>query len=253
MSRPTALVTGASDRVGRAIAIELARSGFDLVLHHRNSQQKLSETAEACAQLGAGVHQVRADLAEPDQVEALADATQAAFGALSLLVNNASLFSPDPFEAITAESWARMLQVNLTAPFRLSQALLPALRAADPAWVGGPEGQGALVVHLCDIGSERPLVGYTPYSVSKAGLSMLMRSMAIELAPEVRCVTLSPGQVAWPPTYSQEKRAKLAQRIPMGRCGTPEDVARLVRFLTLEGHYLNGIDIPVDGGLAARY
>lgn len=253
MSRPCALVTGASDRVGRAIAVELAGGGFDLVLHHRDSQQKLSQTAQLCEGHGAQVHQVRADLSDPTQVDALADATQTAVGALSVLVNNASLFLPDVFEEITADSWSQMLQVNLTAPFRLCQRLLPALRAADPKWVGAPEGQGALVVHMCDIGANRPLVGYTPYSVSKAGLLMLMRSMAVELAPSVRSVCLSPGQVAWPPTYSEEKRAKLSKRIPMGGCGTPEDVARLVRFLALEGHYLNGVDIPVDGGLAVRY
>ena len=82
---------------------------------------------------------------------------------------------------------------------------------------------------------------------------MLMRSMAVELAPAIRTVGVSPGQVVWPPDYTEEKRKRLALRIPMGRVGTAQDIATLVRYVALEGHYLNGIILPVDGGLACRY
>ena len=109
------------------------------------------------------------------------------------------------------------------------------------------------MVALCDIGADRPVPGYAHYSVSKAGLVMLVKALAVELAPQVRCVGVSPGQVAWPPDYPEDKRERLAQRIPMKRVGDPEDVATLVRFLALEGVYLNGVVVDVDGGLAARY
>jgi pteridine reductase len=95
--------------------------------------------------------------------------------------------------------------------------------------------------------------GHAHYSVSKAGLAMLVKAMAVELAPAVRTVGISPGQVAWPESYAPELRERLTRRIPLRRVGTPEDVAALVRFVALEGHYLNGVVLPLDGGLGARY
>ena len=103
------------------------------------------------------------------------------------------------------------------------------------------------------LAADDPVSGFTHYSVSKAGLVMLVKAMAVELAPAVRTVGISPGQVAWPVEYEETKRASLARRIPMKRVGTPEDVARLVRFLALEAPYVNGAVIPVDGGLSIRY
>ena len=146
-----------------------------------------------------------------------------------------------------------MVGVNLRAPFLLYQGLLDRLQAGDPARIGAPDGQHGVVVHLCDIGANNPVSGYAHYSVSKAGLVMLVKAMAVELAPAVRTVGVSPGQVAWPDDYSDAKRDWLMQRIPLKRVGAPEDIARLVRFLTLEGHYLNGVVVPVDGGLSKRY
>jgi pteridine reductase len=127
------------------------------------------------------------------------------------------------------------------------------LRSADATTFGAPAGQHGVVVHLCDIGGDRPVRGHVHYSVSKAGIAMLVKAMAVELAPAVRTVGIAPGQVAWPEHYSAEKRAALTRRIPLGRPGSPEDVAVLVRFLATEAHYLNGVIVPVDGGLAVRY
>lgn len=240
--RRRALVTGAAVRVGRAIALELAHAGFDVALHFRD--RPADEVLEACRAAGAEAFTVRADLGEASEVAALADAVRARWDRLDLLVNNASIFEPRAFDQITLDEWDRMQAINLRAPFQLSQALLPLLRAAE---------EGALVVHLCDIGADNPVSGFTHYSVSKAGLVMLVKSMAVELAPAVRTVGISPGQVAWPVDYEETKRAALARRIPMKRVGTPEDIARLVRFLALEAPYVNGAVIPVDGGLSVRY
>jgi pteridine reductase len=251
--RPRALVTGAAVRVGRAIAVELARSGFDLALHYRSRASEIEETAQECRALGAEVGCVAADLATPEGCAGVVGAVRARWDALHLFVNNASVFYPVPFEQISLDEWERMLGVNTRAGFLLSRDLLPLLRAADGAAIGAPSGQHAVVVHMVDIGAERPVKGHAHYSVSKAGLAMLVKAMAVELAPAVRTVGISPGQVVWPDDYTPDLRARLAARIPMGRVGTPEDVARLVRFVVLEGHYLNGILIPVDGGLGARY
>ncbi len=240
--RRRALVTGGAVRVGRAICEELAASGFDVVVHYRGSSSDAEEVVARCRALGVEAVAVAADLGAPEGCARLAEAVSAGGDRLDLLVNNASVFYPTPFAEVSAAQWDTMLNVNLRAPFLLSQALLPALQAA-----------GGLVVHLCDIGADRPVSGYSPYSVSKAGLVMLVKAMAVELAPAVRTVGVSPGQVIWPDEYDAPLREKLARRIPMGRVGEPADVARLVRFLALEGTYLNGVIIPVDGGLACRY
>lgn len=240
---PTALVTGAAKRVGRAIALELARAGYDVAIHFRGSADAAQTAVDACRELGADAFSVQADLGSAEGCRVLVEAIRERWEALDVLVNNASIFEPLPFGETTDAAWHRMLDINLVAPFRLSRDLLDRLRAAD----------GALVVHMCDIGAERPVSGYTHYSVSKAGLVMLVRSMAVELAPEVRTIGVAPGQVIWPEDYDEAKRERLARRIPMGRVGEPEDVARLIRFAATEGTYLNGIVVPVDGGLGIRY
>lgn len=241
--KPTALVTGAGARVGRATALELARSGFDLAVHYHRSAHDAEQTATACRALGADVFVVQGDLGTVSGCAGVVEQVTGQLSSLNLLVNNASSFEPLPFEQITTPDWERMLAVNLRAPFLLSRDLLPLLRATSDA----------LVVHLIDIGADRPVSGYAHYSVSKAGLQMLVKAMAVELAPAIRTVGVSPGQVVWPPDYGPELRASLTKRIPLQRVGTPEDIARLVRFLAIEGTYVNGEIIAVDGGLSKRY
>lgn len=243
-----ALVTGAARRVGRAIAIELGKQGFDVLVHcHRSVEAAQSVVGEIEAAGGRGAV-FAADVGTGEGCTALVDAVKARWDGLEILVNNASVFEPRPFEETDLEHWNWMDHVNLRAPFLLSRDLLPLLRNGSLK-----AGSDACIVNLCDIGADRPVKGYTAYSVSKAGLVMLTKSLALELAPQIRVVGVSPGQVCWPEDYSASKRETLAKRIPMGRAGEPEDVARLVRFLALEGDYLNGLIVPVDGGLHARY
>lgn len=251
--RARALVTGASIRVGRAIAIELARTGFDLVLHYRSTQDAVEATAARCRAEGAEVTLVQGDVATVAGCEAVVGHVAARWDGLELLVNNASAFQPKAFGEIGVEDWDWMQAVNLRGPFLIAQGLLERLRAGDPSRTGAPDGQHGVVVHLCDIGADNPVSGYAHYSVSKAGLVMLVKAMAVELAPAVRTVGVSPGQVVWPEDYSAEKRAVLASRIPMKRVGSADDIATLVRFMAVEGHYLNGVVVPVDGGLSKRY
>ena len=253
MGRPRAVVTGAGVRVGRAIALELAGRGFDVAIHHHRSHEAAEQVARECRAFGADAFTVAADLGTPDGCAHVVETVRARWDCLHLLVNNASVFEPASFAEISLDAWERMLAINTRAPFLLSQGLLPQLSAASAVDLGGPEGQGGVVVHVCDIGAERPVSGFAHYSVSKAGLLMLVRAMAVELAPRVRTVGISPGQVAWPDGYSDEERTRLSRRIPLGRVGTPQDVARLVRFVALEGHYLNGAVVPLDGGLSCRY
>ncbi|TNE90954.1 MAG: SDR family oxidoreductase [Deltaproteobacteria bacterium] len=241
--RRTALVTGAAKRVGRAIALELAGHGYDLAIHYRSSPDAAEDAAEACRALGAAAFTVQADLAEVDACEHVVREVRERWSRLDVLVNNASVFQPVPFEQISVAQFDQMHAVHVRAPFLLSQGLLEPLRASDRP----------LVLHMCDIGADRPVPGYAHYSASKAALVMLVKAMAVELGPELRVLGISPGQVAWPPDYSDEKRERLRKKIPLQRVGEPEDVARLARFLADDAPYLSGCIIPVDGGLSARY
>ena len=250
--RRRAVVTGASRRVGAAIALELASSGFDVVIHVRGDRAGGEETAQAARALGATAWVVSADLSTVAGCQALADAVRGHWDTLDLLVHNASGFSPDPFESTTVEALDAMWAIHGRAPFLLTQALLPLLRAGRAA-AGGHEGEAGLVVAIVDIGAVRPVSGYAAYSMSKAALGMLVKALAVELAPAVRAVAISPGQVAWPPDYDASLRERIAARIPMRRVGEPSDIAKLVRFVALDAPYLNGVTIDVDGGLAARY
>lgn len=251
--RPRALVTGGGRRVGRAICLELAGSGFDVAVHYRSSAEPAQEVADACRAAGADAWIVGGDLGELADVQRVIDAVNERWDHVSLLVNNASVYDAVPFHEIDAAEWDRVQAVNLRAPFLLARGLLAALQAAPPRAIGAPAGQHGVVVQMCDIGADNPRPGYAHYSVSKAGLVMLVKAMALELAPAVRTVGISPGQVAWPPDYPSDKRERIRKRIPLLRAGTPHDVATLVRYVTLEGHYLNGIIVPVDGGLGKRY
>lgn len=247
-----AVVTGAGARVGRAIAVALAGAGFEVAIHHRSNRGGAEETLAACEAAGGGGWLVQGDLAKVEDVRAMLDAVRARWDTLDLLVNNASLFTPAPLEELSLAHWDTMLALHARAPMLLAQGLLPQLRAGGSAARREP-GEGGLVVNIVDIGAERPIPNHLAYTVSKGALLALTKALAVELAPVVRCVGVSPGQVAWPPDYDEAKRDRIASRIPMGRVGTPEDVASLVRYLATDAPYLNGIVVPVDGGLANRY
>jgi pteridine reductase len=248
--RRTALVTGGSYRVGRAIALELARSGFDVAVHYRSSADGAREVVEACRALGAEAFAVQGDLEDADQTRAVAAAVAERFDALTLLVNNASMFVPRPFAETSLDEVRRMMAVHLEAPILLTQGLLPQLRAAAAR---DPELGSSLVCSLCDIAADRPFRGYTAYSTSKAALVMLVKSLAVELGPTIRSVGVAPGHVAWPPDYDEATKQRMLARTPLGRVGTPEEAASLVRFLCVEGTFVNGAIVPLDGGLSCRY
>ncbi|MFT6143497.1 MAG: pteridine reductase [Myxococcota bacterium] len=237
------VVTGAAKRVGAGIVEEFARCGFDVVLHYRSSDDEAQTTAERCRAHGVQVHLISSDLATKQGCQQLIDGVLALWDDVDVLVNNASIFNPCRFEDVDDAEWDRQHNINLRAPMRVSQGLLGALRA----------GEGGVIVHMVDIGADQPVNHHSAYSTSKAALGMLVKSMAIELAPAIRTVGVSPGQVCWPEEYSEEKRAHLKRRIPMDRAGTPEEIATLVRFLAVEGTYINGAVIPMDGGLSLRY
>ena len=245
-----ALVTGASRRVGRAIAVELARSGFDLALTYRADQANCEETAQiATIAARAAGHTVRVEVSQLDLNDAAAVerfAQTAAGQRLDALIHNASTYRETPFGAITEADFAEMYRVEVVSPCLLTQALAPALRSARLP-IGGA------VVFFSDIhalGRARP--HFTPYLVAKAAVQSLAAQMAVELAPAVRVHCIAPGVIAWPDGFPEEAKPPIMSRTPLARAGTPDEAAKLVRFLVLEASYLSGDTIRIDGGRSLR-
>ncbi|TVS15375.1 MAG: pteridine reductase [Gammaproteobacteria bacterium] len=238
--RPIALVTGGAVRVGAAISRCLHADGFDVALHYRRSRQPAEELAAELNDVRAdSAFLVSGDLAETDGPQAIAAGFLDRSAACDLLVNNASSFFPTAVDEADDAAWDELFGSNLRGPFFLIQALLPALQA----------GQGA-IVNLVDIHAERPLAGYPVYSMAKAGLAMLTRSLARELAPGIRVNGVAPGAILWPEdpddAWGREQEAIL-KRVPLGRTGTPEDIAGAVLYLA-RAPYVTGQILAVDGG-----
>jgi pteridine reductase len=239
LSGKTALITGAARRVGASIARALHGAGANVVLHYRSSAEDAAELAQELNRARPGsASLVSVDLLEIDSLPALARSATEAFGGLDVLVNNASSFYPTPVGDITEIDWDDLIGANLKAPLFLSQAVAPALHA-----------NRGLIVNLADIHGVRPLRRHPVYSVAKAGLIMLTRSLARELGPHVRVNAIAPGPVLWPEDgLDTALQAEIIDRTALKRPGSAEDVARAVLFFATEAPYITGQILAVDGG-----
>jgi pteridine reductase len=240
-ARKVALVTGGARRIGAAIAAHLHRIGFDIALHYRHSADSAQALArELCAQRAGSCLLFQADLADLAQVRALAAAVLAQYATIDVLVNNASGFAATPIEHCTPAQFDNLLGSNLRAPYFLIQGLLPGLRAGR-----------ASIVNIIDVHATRPLRDFNVYGAAKAGLAALTRSLALELAPQVRVNGIAPGAILWPEgndSYDQSSRDSLLASTPLQRLGEPMDIARAVAFLASDAPFITGEVIVVDGG-----
>ncbi len=244
-TRPLVVVTGGAKRVGRAIALELARRGCDLLLTYHTSRDAALRTQQDALDIARAsgkpvqVEIVPADFGDASGLERLCSAIAERSGKrVAGLVHNASSYAPHPFGSITAEQALGHFTVNALAPLLLTQALAPALRAA-----------GGSVVIFGDIHAlGRPRRGYSAYLMSKAAVTDLVATLALELAPTVRVHGVAPGVIAWPEGVDPAEIAAYEARIPLGRPGTPEEAARLVAWLLFEASYLTGETLRIDGG-----
>ncbi|MEE2644072.1 MAG: SDR family oxidoreductase [Myxococcota bacterium] len=248
-----ALVTGAGARLGQAIAIELGAAGFEVAIHYRSSAAGAEETLRAVQAAGGRGWLCAGDLTDPEARAAICAAVEERWDGLELLVHNASSFYADPIEEVSPEGLREMFQVHCEAPFFITQRLLPLLRAARSLPASPSAAERALIVSICDVAAERPIKGYLPYTSSKAALLALTRGWAVELAPTVRALALSPALNTWPEDFPEGEKEYLLGRVPQGRVGVPVELARLVRFVATEGSYLNGVQIPLDGGFTLSY
>jgi len=234
------LITGGAKRVGAATCRRLHAAGANIMLHYRASagEARLLQ-AELNHQRKDSVALIQADLLDVAKLPSLVDQTVQRFGKLDALINNASSFFQTPVGEITPAAWEDLIGTNLRAPLFVAQAAAPALKKA----------QGA-IVNITDIHAERPLKNYVVYSVAKSGLVGLTRSLARELAPEVRVNAVAPGPILWPDdeSFDELSRQRIISHTPLKREGTPEDIAKAVHFLLAEATYVTGETINVDGG-----
>ena len=235
----TALVTGSARRIGAEIVRQLHGAGARVAIHHRSSvvdAEKLRDELNAVRPDSAEMF--AADLLETETLQDLLDAVISWSGQLDILVNNASSFYPTPVGTVTESNWRDLMGSNLKAPLFLTQAAHPHLRA-----------RGGNVVNIVDIHARRPLSGHLVYGPAKAALEMLTKSLAKELAPEVRVNGVSPGAILWPEGgMSDDDRNAILKQIPLGRTGGPEDIAGCVLWLVRDATYVTGQVIAIDGG-----
>lgn len=233
------LVTGAARRIGAAIVTCLHEHGARLAIHYRGSR-------DAAEKLAADLNKVRensatalqADLADTDKLPALIAAVLDWGGRLDGLVNNASSFYPTPLGSISEKQWDDLVGSNLKAPLFLSQAAIDPLRRSAGA-----------IVNIVDIHAQRPLRNHAVYGSAKAGLAMLTRSLAKDLAPHIRVNGVSPGAILWPEDgMSDAVQESILRQIPLQHAGKPRDIAACVLYLLRDASYVTGQIIAVDGG-----
>ncbi len=229
------LITGAARRIGRALALAVAREGGIVILHYGHSVEEAETARVAIENAGGKAHLIQADLGDPSQAARLV-AQAAAFGPLFALVNNAAIFEPLTLSDTSLEAWNRHLTINLTAPFLLSQAFATGL---------GAEGEGR-IVNILDWRALRPGADHLPYVISKAGLAALTRSLAIALAPRVTVNGLALGAIL--PTSSGENTSGILKKVPAGRWAELDEVSQALIFLLTSPTYITGEILHLDGG-----
>lgn len=235
------LITGGAKRVGAAICRELHAQGASLMIHYNQSQSEARALqAEFNLQRPNSAAIIQGDLLNAAIVSSLVSETIRHFGRLDVLINNASSYYATEVGQINEENWADLIGSNLKAPMFLAQAAAPELRK-----------QGGTIVNITDMHIERPKKGYVVYSVAKAGLVTLTKSLALELSPEVRVNAVAPGPVQWPennPQFDEVYRQRVISQTLLKRIGNPTDIAKAVKFLVYDAPYITGHVLAVDGG-----
>jgi len=238
LTNKVALITGAAHRVGAAIATLLHEQGMRVIIHYRHSRDAAEGLKSKLEQIRPdSVALVSGDLLDTAALPHLFQQARDCWGRMDLLVNNASSFYPTPFSQVDQTQWKDLLGSNLEAPFFLSQAATEELKARRGS-----------IVNIVDIHADRPLKDFPVYSIAKAGLVMMTRSLARELAPEIRVNAVAPGAILWPEGMEELARQEVVDRTALKRTGSPQDIANAVLYLTRDAHYTTGQVLAVDGG-----
>jgi NAD(P)-dependent dehydrogenase (short-subunit alcohol dehydrogenase family) len=232
---PLAIVTGAAHRLGRDLAISLARLGFAIVLHCYESREEAIGAKEEILSLGVRAEVIQSDLRVPAEIDRLFQAVDSFDCQLHVLVNSAAVMNSEDLLAVDVDDFDSDISLNLRAP------LLCAQHAASRMDTGG------LIVNISDVGANKTWTGYPVYVMSKAGLESLTRLLARALAPEIRVNAIAPGFVYQSKNLSQEEWERLLAKVPMRRSARPEEIVSTLEFL-LKNEYVTGQTIIVDGG-----
>jgi len=236
-ARRVALVTGAGVRLGRAIALERAAAGCDIAVHYRASRDEAEQTAAEIRLLGVDAVAIRAELARPAECERLVARVREKLGRLDILVGSAANFVHLPFADTDAATWDEAMDVNARANFLLGRAAGPELRR-----------RRGRVVLISDLAARATWKGYAAHSISKAALEAVIRVLARQLAPEVSVNGVAPGTILAPASMPKATFRKIVAEIPMGRAGTPEEVAAAVGFFCDGPGFVTGQILAIDGG-----
>ena len=233
------LITGAAKRIGACIAQTLHESGANIAVHYRGSEAPATELANALnAERIDSAVTIGADLLDTSSLPGLIERLVEQTGRLDALVNNASSFYPTPLGEVSEQNWEDLIGTNLKAPLFLSQAAMPHLQTAK-----------GCIINMVDIHATRPLRHHAVYGPAKAGLAMLTRTLARDLAPDIRVNGVSPGAILWPETgISDAAKDSIIKQIPLRRVGKPQDLADCVLYLMRDAAYVTGQIISVDGG-----
>ena len=241
LSDQVALVTGSAHRVGKAIALELARRGVHILVHyHSSAEETVRNTLHEIKSFGVDAVSVQANISQPEGVAAVFDRARKHFDRFDILVNSASVFPQGELLDITLEEWQFTLDVNLTGPFLCTQAAVKRMRETEPG--------GGAIVNILDKGAISPWPDRPHHGISKAGLSMLTQTSAVNFAPDIRVNGVLPGPVMAPPGMSDERWQEIGrEQTLLGHPGGADDVARAVAYLVSES-FITGAMIHVNGG-----
>lgn len=235
------LITGGAKRVGAAICRELHTHGANLMIHYNTSKHEAKALqAELNLLRPDSVSIIQGDLLNTAIVTSLIEEVILCFGKLDILINNASLYEPTDVGQINEDNWHALVGSNLKAPMFLSQAAAKVLK----------KNHGC-IINITDMHIEHPKKGYVVYSVAKAGLVTLTKSLATELSPEVRVNAVAPGPVLWPennPQFNEVYRKRVISQTLLKRIGEPTDIAKAVKFLAADAPFITGHVLAVDGG-----
>jgi len=238
MTRKAVLITGAAQRIGAAIARELHQHDWDIAIHYRRSARAAAAlAAELNANREDSALLIQADLLEPSAYAALIEQSCHWKNRLDALVNNASAFYPTHIGEANLKQWDELIGTNMKAPFFLAQQASQYLR----------DSRGS-IINITDIHADRPLREHAIYCAAKAGLVMLTKALAKELAPKVRVNAVAPGAILWPEQMDASTQNKILSRIPLQRVGTAADIASATRYLLEQAGYVTGQVLALDGG-----